>query len=111
MASREFTDSQGTVWRVWDVTPTHLHPVTRGGEYMEPWAGGWLTFESAGEKRRLVAPYPSRWHEYGLAELELMLKAAEPVGARRLTTPAATSLVEAEDEAGVRERSRTDRNS
>jgi len=59
MASREFTDSKGVVWRVWDVTPTHLHPITKSEEYMEPWAGGWLTFQSADEKRRLVAPYPS----------------------------------------------------
>ena len=36
MASREFTDADGIVWRVWDVTPTHLHPITRSEEYMEP---------------------------------------------------------------------------
>ena len=53
MASREFTDSEGVVWRVWDVTPAHLHPVTRAEEYMEPYAGGWLTFESPFEKRRM----------------------------------------------------------
>jgi len=92
MASREFTDSEGVVWRVWDVTPAHLHPITRAEEYMEPWAGGWLAFESAREKRRLVAPYPSRWVEYDVAQLELLLKAAEAVGAKKKDTPKSAKL-------------------
>jgi hypothetical protein len=86
MASREFTDSEGVVWRVWDVTPAHLHPITRSEEYMEPYAGGWLAFESAFEKRRLVAPYWGHWHEYDLTQLEALLRAATPVPKKR-TTP------------------------
>ena len=99
MATREFTDSRGIVWRVWDVTPTHLHPITRSEEYMEPWAGGWLTFESATQKRRLVAPYPSRWPEYELSQLEALCRAAEPVGGRRVTTPTAVKMVTVENAA------------
>jgi hypothetical protein len=88
MASREFTDSEGVVWRVWDVTPAHLHPITKSEEYMEPYAGGWLAFESPFEKRRLVAPYPSRWLEYDLRQLEMLVRAAQPVTKKRKDTPA-----------------------
>lgn len=109
MASREFTDSHGVVWRVWDVTPTHLHPLTRSEEYMEPWVGGWLTFECATEKRRLVAPYPSRWAQYDLSQLEALCRAAEPVGVKRATTPTSSKLVKVEEEADRDERAVSDR--
>jgi len=92
MASREFSDSEGVVWRVWDVTPTHLHPATRAEAYMEPYAGGWLTFESPFEKRRMVAPYPSRWVEYDLAQLEMLCRAAEPVTRKKKNTPSSEQL-------------------
>lgn len=92
MASREFTDSEGIIWRVWDVTPTHLHPITRSEEYMEPYAGGWLTFESPLEKRRLVAPYPSRWFEYDLEQLQMLCRAAERVARKRKVTPSGEQL-------------------
>lgn len=109
MASREFSDSQGIVWRVWDVTPTHLHPITRAEEYMEPWAGGWLAFESETEKRRLVAPYPARWATFDLKQLESLCKAAEPVGAKRIITPAAQHLVTVEHAAEADERAHSER--
>ena len=81
MASREFTDSKGIGWKVWDVKPIHLHPVTRAEAYMEPWAGGWLAFECDNQKRRLVAPYPSRWPDYDPNALEALCRAATVVGA------------------------------
>jgi hypothetical protein len=109
MASREFTDSEGVVWRVWDVTPSHLHPVTRAEEYMEPWAGGWLTFESSFEKRRLAFPYPARWAEYDLQQLEMLLKAAEPVGKKKKDTPRAQQLAISEDSAEKEERADAER--
>lgn len=96
MASREFTDSDGVVWRVWDVTPAHLHPATRAEEFMEPYVGGWLAFESPFEKRRLAAPYPARWADYDLAQLQMLCRAAMPVGRRRKNTP--------QEELGVIER-------
>jgi len=80
MATRDFTDSKGVAWKAWDVTPTHLHPITRAEAYMEPWAGGWLAFECANEKRRLAAPYPANWSECDTERLELLCKAATAVG-------------------------------
>lgn len=109
MASREFTDSKGTVWRVWDVTPMHLHPITRAEEYMEPWAGGWLAFESATEKRRLVAPYPSRWKEYDVSQLETLCNAAEPVAPKRIITPTAHQMATVEHAAEEDERAIAER--
>jgi hypothetical protein len=109
MASREFTDSNGVVWRVWDVTPAHLHPITRSEEYMEPYAGGWLAFESQFEKRRLVAPYWGRWHEYDLKQLEALLGAATPVPKKRPETPSGERLAIIEHDADAEERKEHER--
>ena len=109
MASREFTDSKGRIWRVWDVTPSHLHPVTRAEEYMEPWAGGWLAFESQNEKRRLVAPYPRRWTEFDIKQLEALCSTAEPVGPKRIITPTAQQLAAVEHPAEEDERAIAER--
>jgi hypothetical protein len=54
---REFVDDAGTSWRVWDTRPmvaNTLRAVSPG------FAGGWLTFESRDERRRL-APIPPDW--------------------------------------------------
>lgn len=110
MATREFTDSKGIVWRVWDVTPTYMHPVTKTEEFMEPWAEGWLTFECATEKRRLVAPYPPRWAEYELSQLELLLKAATRVGSRQMKSPRSVKMVKVEEEAEGDARAESERN-
>jgi len=72
MAVREFTDSKGIEWRVWDVTPEHMHPATRSEDFMSNLQDGWLAFESAIEKRRLSAPYPSDWTTYRIPELEAL---------------------------------------
>lgn len=109
MASREFTDSKGVVWRVWDVTSAHLHPITRSEEYMEPYAGGWLAFESKFEKRRLVAPYWGRWHEYDLKQLEALLDAASPVRKKRNQTPSGERLALIERDVDAEERAAHER--
>jgi len=85
-----------------------LHPITRAETFMEPWAGGWLAFESAKEKRRLVAPYPSRWPEYGLEQLESLCRAAEPVAAMRFTL-VGQGLISAEEAADQEERAQAQR--
>ena len=79
MAVREFTDNWGTEWRVWDVTPEVMHPITRSEDYMQKLQDGWLAFESAKEKRRLPAPYPADWTEFDLKRLEQLCQRATPV--------------------------------
>ena len=85
MALREFVDSQQREWKVWDVTPERMHPVTARemfhGRYVD-YQEGWLVFESAAERRRL-APFPSRWSEFPDVEIETLLKMAEVVPPRR----------------------------
>jgi hypothetical protein len=83
MAVREFTDSNNTVWRVWDVTPAQMHPVTKNEEFMGDLADGWLAFESASEKRRLAAPYPAEWATMSIPELEALCRRAPLVVTRQ----------------------------
>ena len=103
MAVREFTDSRGVEWRVWDVTPAHIHPVTRGEDYMADLQDGWLAFESGREKRRLEAPYPAQWTTASLSELEELCRRASAVIRRRARSESsarqAVSAVEIEREA------------
>jgi len=84
MAVREFTDSKGVEWRAWDVTPEHMHPATRGEDFMSNLQDGWLAFESATEKRRLEAPYPTDWTSCRITELEALCRQAKPVVRRSL---------------------------
>lgn len=86
MAAREFTDSWGTAWRVWDVTPDVMHPVTRSEDFMAKLHDGWLAFESETEKRRLPAPYPADWANFPLEQLETLCQRAAPV-VRKSNTP------------------------
>ena len=75
------------MWQVWSVQPPGEAADIAGLSQSEPaavqwphrhrlsvaldpqWASGWLTFETAGEKRRL-APCPTDWS--GVSEHELM---------------------------------------
>lgn len=79
MGLREFTDETGRRWRVWDIRPEQMHAATRAEDHLQSVINGWLAFEPAGggEKRRL-APIPPRWDSATEAELESMLKRAEP---------------------------------
>lgn len=79
MAVREFTDSKGVEWRVWDVKPEHMHPATRTEDFLFHLQDGWLAFESAREKRRLEAPYPADWISCHIPELEDLCRSAKPV--------------------------------
>lgn len=110
MAFREFTDSRGVVWRAWDVTTEQLHPVTRGEDYMGNLSDGWLAFESAGERRRMPAPYPSDWTDLSIPALEALCRSAPLVGARRTKTPTSEHrayVAEAVDQAAIAEAQRT----
>jgi hypothetical protein len=84
MAVREFTDSKGVEWRAWDVRPEHMHPATRGEDFMSSLQDGWLAFESATEKRRLEAPYPADWTSCRIADLEALCHRARPVMRRQV---------------------------
>jgi hypothetical protein len=68
MPIREFTDSTGASWVVWSTLPS------LGGLPVEM-RGGWLTFESAQSRRRLM-PIPPSWEEVPTARLELLCRAA-----------------------------------
>jgi len=72
MAYREFTDRTGVSWRAWDTRP-HSAANVRAR-----YAGGWLSFESARERRRLH-PVPAEWADAPEDELWEWLAAAEPV--------------------------------
>ena len=86
MPFREFTDSTGVVWRVWDVTTEQLHPITRGEDFMADMQDGWLAFESPMEKRRMAAPYPTDWTELPIPELEALCRRAPLVPTRKPRT-------------------------
>lgn len=86
MSYRRFTDSQGTLWRVWEVVPTPLcrrrairrirvikvHfperrvladrrvDMRRSRLFFPPTESSWLCFEGDTERRRLK-PVPERW--------------------------------------------------
>lgn len=69
MPFREFSDADGARWVVWSTVPSNGVPLSRGME------NGWLTFESAHERRRL-APIPDGWVELPDERMELLLKLA-----------------------------------
>ena len=111
MAFREFTDSRGVVWRVWDVTTEQLHPATRGEDYMGYLSDGWLAFESAGERRRMPPPYPRDWTELSIPALEALCRSAPVVSGRKVrSTPSgehAAYTAAAVDQAAIAEAQRT----
>jgi hypothetical protein len=91
VAVREFTDSGGTVWRVWDVTPEHMHRVTASEDFLGDMKDGWLCFESESEKRRLVSPYPRSWIDMPIPQLEKLVSVAPVVPTRKSSTPSGES--------------------
>lgn len=81
MALRNFTDSQGLGWRVWNVVPQY--DTARDEDTLTPGLqGGWLCFERDGEKRRL-SPIPGGWEEAGFDALEEFCRQAAPVARRQ----------------------------
>ena len=91
MAHRQFTDSSGLTWDVWDVHPTTasqtLAALSRQGgdagltpcHAVAPGlAAGWLCFEQGPERRRL-APIPQGWEQLVERELERLRDCASRV--------------------------------
>ena len=109
MPLRNFQDSEGNDWRVWDVVPYGGRNVERrGGDRRRipprPYAGperrgtrdrrmrtptlltpglesGWLCFENPADKRRLT-PIPPGWESVPNPELERLLREARSVARR-----------------------------
>ncbi|MEJ7810879.1 MAG: hypothetical protein WKG32_10765 [Gemmatimonadaceae bacterium] len=108
MALREFTDTAGRTWQVWDTVPETAHEeqifrqstrlqadAERRATDDEPGAavlpnrrfgpgreGGWLTFmtsTSGGEDKRRLSPIPPGWADATEAELVAYMAQAEPV--------------------------------
>ncbi len=69
MSYRTFQDASGVEWQAWDVFPST--------DVRNTLQGGWLTFQSATEKRRL-APVPLYWVSMDEAELRRLLDSAKP---------------------------------
>ena len=93
MAHRQFTDSAGRTWDVWDVHPTtasrtlaelypHQSPEAIAGapchSVAPGLADGWLCFELGAERRRL-APVPADWETLPPRELEQLRDCAARV--------------------------------
>lgn len=76
MATREFVDSAGERWLVWDTRPTTAARLT------PEFQAGWLTFEARGQLRRL-APTPSGWDDLADDGLARLCRAAAVVSRRR----------------------------
>ncbi len=87
MAVRQFIDSRGVLWTVWDVRPDHMAAVTKHESPAVDSSAGWLAFESATEKRRLPAPYPHEWPAYSHARLEALCRGAPAAPQRRAREP------------------------
>jgi len=111
MSSREFTDRRGVAWHIKEIIPQFAErrkgerraaddlstpPATVGAERRSAerrrltsvrarvtngYERGWLTFETAGEKRRL-APVPSGWEAFSPERLELLCRMADRVELR-----------------------------
>jgi hypothetical protein len=82
MAVREFVDSSGVKWRVWNTRPSRGEMLS--GEYEH----GWLTFESATSLRRCT-PIPADWETAPPDRLEKLCRGASetrrtPSGGSRL---------------------------
>ena len=80
MPIREFTDENGVKWRVWQTYPA------RGSAHPEALRDGWLTFECADCKKRLV-PIPQGWEEAPESQLEQFLASAEEYRRGRQSPP------------------------
>lgn len=67
MAVREFVDSHGVTWRVWNTRPS------RGEMLSGEFEHGWLTFESRTSVRRCT-PIPPGWETASPERLESLCR-------------------------------------
>ena len=100
MALRGFVGDDGRDWQVWDTRPAILSPNVDASDANSAGApspaarsadivdiariskkreGGWLTFTTARERRRL-SPIPDDWESADEASLRALLAAADRIG-------------------------------
>lgn len=87
----QFVDSDGRNWAVREVSDPTLAMIPSHLLTRPEFAGGWLLFEAAGEKRRL-APYPDDWARLPITQLEACCRRAnriDPVAASSHFSPVA----------------------
>ena len=89
MPVREFVDSNGVKWRVWNTRPS------RGEMLSGEFEHGWLTFESATSLRRCT-PIPLDWESAPPERLEQMCRGAAET--RRATPSHGSLAVDDEDD-------------
>ena len=108
MAVREFADSGGREWRVWDVMPHSIHPQTKTEDYLAVmYQTGWLVFETKAEdEKRRLADFPADWSELSPQGLETLLRRADVIPPRTLR-----ALREARGEEAARQQDRAARQS
>ena len=75
---REFTDSDGMEWQVWEVNPTiHERPLKAGkSRTFLKVPQSWLCFSGGSDRRRLT-PVPEGWEQLDDAALETLRNQAE----------------------------------
>ncbi|HEX8394817.1 MAG TPA: hypothetical protein VF665_20900 [Longimicrobium sp.] len=92
MGLRTFRDARNREWRVWDVQPdnTQDQRIRSLGHLPVDMAGGWLCFETEGEKRRL-SPVPDGWDVDDVEALSRLCRlASRVVRGERRTVDAST---------------------
>jgi hypothetical protein len=86
MGYREFIDSLGMTWKVWNTVP--LAGAVLRGELKD----GWLTFESMTSCLRRLGPVPANWEQLTAEDLESLCARAAEV---RRATPAGGTPIDA----------------
>lgn len=83
MALITFKDSNGTAWRVWNVSRESLG-MGRTNYLGEEFRSGWLVFQrEASDERRRLASFPDDWAALEPRQLEELCRRAHPVAATR----------------------------
>ena len=77
VALREFQDSSGIEWKVWDTIPERMHASPASDRALGELRSGWITFSSILGRRRL-APVPDGWSNLPSRELERLCDRAIP---------------------------------
>ena len=81
MPLREITETDGTVWQVYDVNPEGSLRVVGDGLHQ-----GWLVFESDRHKCR-IAPIPAGWDRLTDDDLVALKRTATPALKTKLASP------------------------